>query len=303
MNNKRKTILITGGTGLLGKGFAESILPDCKLISVHLRDYFVPYSNGVEYIVLDVLEKKSVEALFEKYEFDCVIHAAGIANVDYVETHYEESFRSNVESTQNIISVCREFGCYMIYVSTNAVFDGNEAPYNEASIPNPINKYGKIKLECERIVSESLKKFTIFRPILMYGWHYPQSRPNPATWIIEKLSKDQTINMVTDIYENPLYNVQCGEILWQIILKKPLGIIHAAGGEIVNRYEFAVKLAEVFGFSSSLVHPVDSSFFPSIAPRPKNTSFETKRIREELGIVPMNVKEGLERMKIQALTQ
>ena len=303
MNNKKKAILITGGTGLLGKGLAESILPDFRLISTHLRDYSVPRSNNVEYIVLDVINIRSVKILFEKYEFDCVVHAAGIANVDYVETHYEESFRSNVESTQNIISVCRESGCHMIYVSTNAVFDGTEAPYNETSNPNPINKYGKIKLECERIVSESLKNFTIFRPILMYGWHYPQSRQNPATWIIEKLSKDQTINMVTDIYENPLYNVQCGEILWQIILKKPLGIIHAAGGEIVNRYEFAVKLAEVFGFSYSLIRPVDSSFFPAIAPRPRNTSLETKRTREELGITPIVLREGLEKMKMQASKQ
>lgn len=293
-----KTVLIIGGTGLLGKGLAESILPDYKLISIHLRNYPVP-NNGIEHIVLDVLETKSVEALFEKYEFDCVVHAAGIANVDYVETHYEESYRSNIEGTQNIISVCRENGCHMIYVSTNAVFDGNEAPYSETSKPNPINKYGKIKLECEKKVSENLDNFTIFRPILMYGWHYLQSRLNPATWIIEKLSKEQIINMVTDIYENPLYNIQCGEILWQTILRKPRGIIHAAGGEIVNRYQFAVKLAEIFGFSSSLIHPVASSFFPSIAPRPKNTSFETKRIREELGITPLTLKEGLKKMKMK----
>lgn len=302
MNNKKKTVLITGGTGLLGKGLAESILPGFRLISIHLRDYFVP-NDGAEHIVLDILETKSVESLFEKYEFDCVVHAAGIANVDYVETHYEESFRSNFEGTQNIASACKETGCHMIYVSTNAVFDGNGAPYAETSKPNPINKYGKIKLECEKKVSESFDHFTIFRPILMYGWHYPQSRPNPATWIIEKLSKGHTINMVTDIYENPLYNVQCGEILWQTILKKPQGIIHAAGGEIVNRYEFAVKLAEVFGFSSSLIRPVDSSFFPAIAPRPRNTSLETKRTREELGITPIVLREGLEKMKIQASKQ
>jgi len=291
-----KTVLLTGSTGLLGKGMVETRLPGFDMVGVHLRDY-APDDRQVDHRRLDLSEPGAVASLFGKHHFDCVVHAAGIANVDYVEHHYEEGLASNLHLTMKMVNACRQHGSHLIYISTNAVFDGGNAPYAETSPPHPINQYGKIKLACEKYVSDHLDHFTILRPILMYGWHYPQSRMNPATWLIQALQKGETVRMVQDVFENPLYNIQCGEILWQCVLKKPCGIIHAAGGEVVSRYEFARQLAGVFGFSPDLIRPVDSSFFPAIAPRPVNTSFDTRWIEREWGIVPLSVREGLERMK------
>ena len=72
-----------------------------------------------------------------------------------------------------------------------------------------------------------------------------------------------------------------------------------AGGEIVNRYEFALKVAQAFELDVSLIHAVDSTFFPSIAARPKNTSFDSRRMESEPGIRPLSVEQGLRHMKRQ----
>ena len=289
-------VLLTGSTGLLAKGLVETKPDSTFLAGVHLRNYYVPDRMSHQRI-LDLSKTIDVENFFAENGFDVVIHAAGIANVDYVESHYEEGQAANLHVTMNMVQACRKYGTHLIYVSTNAVFDGNDAPYAETWPPNPINRYGKIKLACEQYVADQLDRYTIFRPILMYGWHYPQSRANPATWLIAKLQNAEKVQMVTDIYENPLYNIQCGEFLWQCVERKPQGIIHAAGGEVVSRYEFARQLADVFGFPPALICPVDSSFFPAIAPRPVNTSFDTRLIQREWGVTPLRVREGLERMK------
>src|ERR1700757_1924940 len=123
-------VLITGGTGLLGKGMEETAPKDAQIVSVHLRD------------------KRAVERLFARHRFDAVVHAAGIASVDYVERHYAESLESNIVSTLNICSAARRQGTHLIYVSTNAVFDGKHAPYDEQAPVNPVNKYGRLKIEC-----------------------------------------------------------------------------------------------------------------------------------------------------------
>lgn len=293
---KSRTILITGGTGLLGKGFIETANAEDKIVSLHLRDYSLS-GPGASHLRMDLCDKKEIEKLFETHDFDAVIHAAGIASVDFVENNYAESLESNLVGTLNITSACRRKKIYFVYISTNAVFDGKNAPYAESAPVNPVNKYGQIKVECERLVMETLKQFSIVRPILMYGQHHPAGRPNPVTWILDKLLKNEPVQLVNDVFENPLYNLQCGRGLWKIIEKMPSGVFHFAGADTFNRHALGLQVAKAHGLDASLVHAVDSSYFPSIAPRPKNTSFITTRMERELGITPVRFEDGLADMK------
>ncbi|MBI4348227.1 MAG: SDR family oxidoreductase [Elusimicrobia bacterium] len=299
MKGKTTTVLVTGGTGLLGKGMGETKPNGWRILSLHQRDYAVEDSRA-DHLVLDIRDKAKVDELFAKHPFDAVVHAAGIASVDYVERHYAESLESNIVGTLNITSASRRAGVYLVYVSTNAVFDGKKAPYAEDAPVNPVNKYGRLKVECERLVAETLKDYAIVRPILMYGWNHPVCRPNPATWIIEKLMRGEAVQLVDDVIENPLYNIQCGEALWALLKKRATGIFHLAGGETVNRYEFGRRIAEVFGLDASLLKRVDSSAFPDIAARPPNTTFVTRRMSRELGVPAMTLREGLAHMKAHA---
>ena len=289
-------ILVTGGTGLLGKGMEETAPGGARILSLHQRDYVVKGSHA-RHLVLDIRDKRSVDRLFDRQAFDVVVHAAGIASVDYVQKHYAESLESNIVGTLNVTSACRRRDIHLVYISTNAVFDGQDAPYSEKDPVRPINKYGALKAECERLVSETLKHYTIVRPILMYGWNHIVTRPNPATWIYDKLIRGEAVQLVTDVYENPLFNLQCGRALWAVAEKKPAGIFHLAGKTVVNRHQFGLKLAEVFGLDAALIKPVDSSFFPEITPRPKNTSFSIRRMEDELGVAAMTLEAGLREMK------
>ena len=267
-----------------------------KIIGVHQRPYAVEDSRA-RHFVLDIRDKIAVDRLFKRLKFDVVVHAAGIASVDYVEKHYAESLESNLVGTLNITSACRRADIPMVYVSTNAVFDGRKPPYTEEDSVNPVNKYGRLKVECERLVRETLEHYTIMRPILMYGWNHSVTRPNPATWIYEKLMRGETVEMVDDVTENPLYNIECGRLLWAIAAKRPAGVVHAAGGDAFNRWQFARKVAEVFGLDASLIKRVSSKHFPGIAPRPPNTTLSTRRMEHELGVKPLKLEDGLRAMK------
>ncbi|MFI5360571.1 MAG: SDR family oxidoreductase [Elusimicrobiota bacterium] len=295
---KKRAVLVTGITGLLGKGFEESYADSYRIVGVHAGDYKVDGAR-CEHLTLDIRRQDLVEKLFAAHEFDAVIHAAGVANVDYAEKHYAESLESNLVGTLNITAACRRRGIHLTYISTNAVFDGTHPPYGEADEVHPINKYGSIKVDCEKLIRETLEHWTIARPILMYGWNHPVSRQNPATWLIDKLRRGEKVSLVTDVYENPLYYRQCADALDAIIREKPPGVVHLAGEDGVNRYEFGVALANEFSLDAALLSPVDSSFFPSIAPRPKNTTFRTERLRRDLGIKPLTVAQGLALMKKQ----
>ncbi len=169
--------------------------------------------------------------------------------------------------------------------------------FSSGDAVRPVNKYGQLKVDCERIVQDTLQHYTIVRPILMYGWNHIATRPNTATWIYDKLMRGERVQLVNDVYENPLFNIQCGKALWAVIKKKPSGIFHLGGKDTVNRHQFALKIAKVFKLDASLIDAVKSSHFPDIAPRPKNTSFVISRMEKELGVPAMSLEEGLTTMK------
>ncbi len=291
-----KTALVTGGTGLLGKGMEETMPAGWSVVSLHQRDYKVAGSKA-RHLALDIRDKRAVDRLFARRRFDAVVHAAGIASVDYVENHYAESLESNIVGTLNVTSACRRAGAHLIYVSTNAVFDGTKAPYRETDPVNPVNKYGRLKVECERLVRETLEHWTIVRPILMYGWNHAVTRPNPATWIYERLLRGEAVSMVDDVRENPLYNISCGRALWAAVRLRPKDIFHLAGRDAVNRWQFAQEVARSFGLDAALIKRVSSAAFPGIAPRPQDTTFVTTRMERELGVRPTGLREGLAGMK------
>ena len=292
----REKILLTGGTGLLGHGLAASCHSDSRVYSLSVRRHSndSPWKNQQH---LDITSKSCVEKIFSRVSFDAVVHAAGIASVDHVRENYAESLESNIVGTLNISSACRKRSIPLIYISSNAVFDGSKPPYCETDRPNPVNEYGELKLECERLIQKTINNYLIVRPILMYGWNGRWGRLNPITWLLQKLENNETVNLVDDVKENPLYNVEAGRCIWKALEMNMQGILHLAGATEVSRYELAVKAAEVFGKNPGLIRPVPSSHFSNLAVRPPNTTFETSRMRKELGIPPLSLPEGLRAMK------
>ena len=106
----------------------------------------------------------------------------------------------------------------------------------------------------------------------MYGWNLDVERKNPVTWLIDLLKKKKQVNMVDDIFSNPLYVKDCADVIWKIIELDKEGVFHVAGEDEMSRYDFACITAEVFGLDKSLIKPVKNSFFEGIAPRPVNTT-------------------------------
>lgn len=292
-------ILITGGTGLLGK-YLIAAKSAHHVRGVYLGKYVKKNNNGVEYINIDISSDDFEETALKDFSPDVIIHTAGIGNVDYCESHPEEAYNSIVKATEKMVVIANKCKSHLVFTSSNAVYDGENPPYSEEDKLNPLSMYGKLKVQAEKIVKDNSTEWSIVRPILMYGWNNLEERTNPVTWLIDKLSKNEKVNIVDDIFENPLYAGNAAEMVWKIVDIKAKGIFNLAGGEIVNRYQLAIATAEIFGLNKDLVKPVETSFFGSLFPRPKNTSFNTSKVEEKLHIRPLIVSEGLSLMKREA---
>lgn len=286
-------LVFTGITGLLGKYFLAS-KGNLRVIGVANKN--IPKLKNC--FKFDITDKDSILSFIEKTNPKVIVHAASIGNVDYCETHPDEAYKVNVRGTENVIKAALRVRAKLIFISSNAIYEGNQSPYNESSPLKPVDVYGKTKVEGENLVRKSGLNFVILRLMTMYGWPQKGGRGNPVTWIIENLQKGQKINIVNDVYNNHLWAGQAGDAVWKAVNNDANNkTYNIAGKDCINRFELALKVAKIFNLNSSLINEVDSSFFKGIAKRPKNTCFDTSLMIKELDQIPLSVDEGLEIMK------
>ncbi len=251
----------------------------------------------------NLLLTSSIQDSFQLEEFivnngiTSIIHCSGNANVDSVEQDIVQGLESNLVTTINLVNIAKKYNLYFVFLSSNAIFDGENPLYNELSIPNPLNKYGLIKLSCEEIIKNSIQKYAIIRPILTYGWNVNNTRANPVTFVINSLRNNKKIKMVTDIYENPVHVSQVVELIWKVVTRKFQGIIHVSGNTILNRFELAIEVAKEFSLDETLIEKSSIVDFKHLAPRPLNTSFNNDKLISIFSMNPLPIKDGLRLMR------
>jgi dTDP-4-dehydrorhamnose reductase len=297
-----KRVLITGGTGLLSVAIQRSAPKDIQGFSIYFPERSLPVQLPFPILAADVTDRMQMQSIFEWAMPDVVIHTAAIGSVDFAERNREQTRKVNVGGMEVVAALCQIFKSRLIYISSNAVFDGRTPFYSETTPVNPINYYGQLKVEAENIVRESHIPWAIVRPILMYGWPYPGERDNPVVWWVRSLEDGKPIKVVDNVFSKPLPAWSCAEVVWEVIRQQRTGIYHVAGRDHLSLYQFALQVAEVFDLEARLITPVPDSYFPEIAPRPRDTSFDTSKMESELGINTIGVKEGLARMKAERPT-
>jgi dTDP-4-dehydrorhamnose reductase len=290
-------ILITGITGLLGGSLYNTARIEHKLCGLYYPERDLQVAFDVPVFPVNITEKEMMTRIIKDFKPDVIIHTAGVGNVDYAEQNKEDTHGINIGGTRTVIDLCEQNNIRLIYISSNAVFNGNDPLYSETDSISPINYYGKLKVEAEELVRSSKTDWAIVRPILMYGWPYPGERSNHVVSWVSTLRSCKPIKVVDNVYSKPLYSYSCAEVIWAIIDQKKKGLYHVAGLDHISLYEFALLTANVFQLDEKLITPVPDTYFPELAPRPRDTSFNTEKMERELGLRPMSVREGLLHMK------
>jgi len=291
-------VLITGGSGLLGKYLLQTKPTDGEIALTWNKNINgVPDTLNVWY-KLDVRNRADVFEIFEVFSPDIVIHCAAVGSVDFAQSKkgYQPVFDVNVSGTKHIVDACNGYKSKIIYISTNAVFSGRQPPYNEKSPLEPINDYGAIKKQAERVIRDLARKWLIIRPFLLYGWPYVGGRENWASSIVAKLTDSKgSYKLVNDHIWMPTYAADVAETIWKLS-DQDREIYNVAAPERATLYEFGLKVCEVFGLEKNLISPVETKYFQTIAPRPKDTSYDLVKLTEQ-GIHLSDIKTGLEKMR------
>ena len=270
-------LFVIGGSGLVGG----------TLIQYASSNYDIHYTYNTNKILFDGIKSTQINLLEDKEKIlnlikeiqpDIVVNTAAVPSVDLCETNHEIADKLHVNATQDITKICQDINSKLIYISTDAVFQGElNKKYTELDQVNPINYYGKTKLRAEQITLNTSSKNVVLRTAVIYGWHKKSRWTN---WILQTLEKNKIVDPFIDQYSTPTLVNDLVKSLLKIFEKDVSGLFHATGKSCLNRYEFALELANAFGFDKKLINPVTSQEKKQDAPRPISTCLDSGKLEK-----------------------
>ena len=226
-----------------------------------------------------------------------IVHLAALTNVDACETQRDIADKINHVSVRELsryLEVNKKV--FLLYISTDYVFDGVIGNYSEASPTNPINWYGKTKLMAEQELLESnSKNWCIARTSTPFGVH--NKKQSFPIFVLNNLRAGQKIRVLTDQITSPTYSGNLAQMLVEIIKKKIRGVIHTASSSQISRFDQAVKIASLFGLNKELIMPSTMKEMNWKAARPIDSSLSVNLASNILSNKPIDFERGVIALK------
>jgi dTDP-4-dehydrorhamnose reductase len=248
-------VLLLGGSGILGKEVLQ-------ILQKENWEYVSPAS-----VDLDIRNKDHVIKFVSELKPSWIINCAAWTNVDGAESDFDDARKLNEIAVGNVGVAADLFGCKVIHISTDYVFNGDSSePYLETSKVHPLNKYGETKLLGEQALLEALPSAYVVRT----SWLYGVSGKNFVKTIAGKALRREDAKVVSDQVGSPTSARDLAIGILSILKNQPEpGIYNYSNRGSCSWFELAQKIYEIVGANNGLVHPISSGSLSFIAKRPK----------------------------------
>jgi len=314
----RSRVLVTGATGLLGRQVCQVF--DSR--GWELRGLAFSRASG-KLVKCNLTEPKEVAQQFDEFRPHIVIHCAAERRPDKLEADKDYARRINEGVARDIAMNCGRHGAYLIYLSTNYVFDGRHAPYAEDAQPQPLSVYGESKLAGEHAVLALHADAAIVRVPLLYGpierigettvdglLHCIQANPSASfdNWQERYPTNTEDVAAVLEAMaqayvrrRGPVDDSSPASDCSPSSLDELRGIFHWQANERHTKYTMAVIIAEIANLDTSKFVQVDTAPPAGSAPRPQFERMLCSRLESLLEIngnpslYRSHFKEGMKR--------
>ncbi len=277
------TIVVTGASGLLGRPVMQELE---KQGDLSVRGTAFRRAGGA-LAALDLREPAAVREYLERLRPDIIIHSAAERHPDVSEKDPDATRHLNVDATRMLAECAGDLGAWLVYISTDYVFDGTTPPYRPDDTPNPLNFYGTSKLDGERAVSDVLPAAAILRVPILYG-PVETLDESPVTVIAQSLMDPDAGKVVLDDWasRHPTFTPDVACVLRQMVEQhldgQALGgIFHWSGDDALTKFDMGRIIADVLRLKDVTLVPNPNP--PPGAPRPKDCCLDCSRL-ENLNI-------------------
>ncbi len=230
-----------------------------------------------------------------------LVNATAYTAVDRAESESAIAFAVNAQAPAIMAEEAKRLGAFLLHYSTDYVFDGRKgSPYTELDTPNPLNVYGKSKLEGEQAILAAGAPAMILRTSWVYA-HNLQVTASSFVHKVREWSRSQkTLRLVSDQVSGPTWARLLAEISAQALamangqadprhwLEERGGLYHLAGDGYASRLEWGKEILRIDPRKEEQIVteilPALTSDFPSPAERPLFSALNCDRFTEVFGL-------------------
>jgi dTDP-4-dehydrorhamnose reductase len=292
-------ILLLGKNGQVGSELQDTLEPLGDLVAWDIEE-------------LDLSQIWRIGEAVWKLKPDVIVNPAAYTAVDRAEEEPDLARAINTEAPRALAEVAQELGAALIHFSTDYVFDGNkEKPYTEEDVPNPINDYGRSKLDGEKAVKETGGSYLILRTSWVYSLRYDSFPTRVLRWA----RTQEVMRIVEDQVASPTWSRMLAEFTVKLLTEADLsvfdwiqersGVYHLAGQGEASRFEWAKAVLNFDPRKDEQIVrellPAKSDEFPNPARRPVYSALNCDRFMDVFKLNPPQWKDSLQKAMERSL--
>jgi len=244
---------------------------------------------------LDLTDHAAVDRVVDLARPDWIFCPAGLSFVDYCEDHPAQAMAANRDGPAAAARAAERVGAGFVYYSTDYVFDGKGGPFGEDDTPRPLCIYGRSKHEGEQAVRAACRRAVVIRPSVVYG---PERlEKNFVYQLIRAVRAGQAFRLAVDQKASPSYNPDVAAASVELAEGDLHGVWHIAGPEVLDRYDFALRISREFGLDTSRLTSTTTAALAQKATRPLDGGLKVAKAQARLTTRLRGPDEGLHAMR------
>jgi dTDP-4-dehydrorhamnose reductase len=277
--------LVVGGDGLIGRALVRHLEGRDRAVLATTRRRGLA---GPTRPYLELAQDPSAWTLPAQVSVAFLLAAA--ANQLSCCADPDASRRINVDYTVALAERLVAQGAFVVFTSTNLVFDGEQAHYPTCASPSPTSEYGRQKAEAERCLMALGPSVAIVRLTKVLA----ADTPLIGGWV-ETLRKGESVTAFTDLICAPMPVAFVAEALARIGARRKGGLFHLSGADEVSYADLARSLARRLGADHALVRPTTSAEAGvKLQTIPKHSSLDAHAVADEFAMKPPSLEAVIE---------
>uniref|UniRef100_A0A383WL45 RmlD-like substrate binding domain-containing protein n=1 Tax=Tetradesmus obliquus TaxID=3088 RepID=A0A383WL45_TETOB len=286
-SSSRTRVLITGGSGYLGQFLIAALKQSHSIAYTYLHNAITAHPVNAEPFKVDLATGEGLQEAVLQFKPQVVVNCAALSQPAACELDYEACRKLNVPSklVEALKQLQRKAGidALLIHISTDQVYDGSRPDWAETDPTQPVNAYGRSKLEAEQNLAAAYPhKHVVLRASLIYGPQPPLQavgRPLFAQFVESQLAQGIETSFFVDEFRSAVYVNDICEVVKLVISKYsaaaaaaasdtgdachlaalPHSIYNMGGPERLGRHDMAMAVAQHCGHSSKAIKPANSA--------------------------------------------